>query len=55
MFTDPGDVVLDPFAGSGTAVFAALAMGRNAIGVEVYEPYFEKMQEQLNQQERLAI
>ncbi len=55
LFTDPDDVVLDPFAGSGTAVFAALAMGRNAIGVELYEPYFEKMQEQLSQQERLAI
>lgn len=55
LFTDPGDVVLDPFAGSGTAVFAALEMGRNAIGVELYEPYFEKMQEQLNQQTRLAI
>lgn len=55
LFTDPGDVVLDPFAGSGTAVFAALAMGRNAIGVEVYELYFEKMQEQLEQQTRLVI
>ena len=51
LFTDPGDVVLDPFAGSGTAVFAALAMGRNAIGVEMYEPYFEKMQEQLMQEQ----
>ena len=55
LFTDPGDVVLDPFAGSGTAVFAALAMGRNAIGVELHEPYYEKMQAELEQQTRLAI
>lgn len=55
LFTDPGDVTLDPFAGSGTAVFAALAMGRNAIGIELHEPYFEKMRERLKQQERLAI
>ena len=49
LFTDPGDMVLDPFAGSGTAVFAALDMGRNAMGVEIYEPYCEKLREQLAQ------
>ncbi len=55
LFTDPGDVVLDPFAGSGTAVFAALAMRRNAIGIELYAPYFEKLQAALERQERLAV
>ena len=55
LFSDPGDVVLDPFAGAGTAVFAALTMGRNAIGVEIHEPYFVKMKEQLRQQGRLEI
>ena len=55
LFTDPGDVVLDPFAGSGTAVFAALAMGRNAIGIELHEPYFEKMQAELEQRPRMAV
>ncbi len=55
LFTDPGDVVLDPFAGSGTAIFAALAMGRNAIGVELYEPYFKKLQSALEQRTQLAI
>ena len=47
LFTDPGDVVLDPFAGSGTAVLAALGMGRNAIGVEIYQPYVDRLWEQL--------
>lgn len=55
LFTDVGDVVLDPFAGSGTAIFAALAMDRNAIGVEVYEPYYEKMHGQLEMQARLVV
>ena len=54
LFTDDGDVVLDPFAGSGTTLFAALAKGRNAVGVEIYEPYYRKLQEELGQQVRLA-
>lgn len=48
LFTDPGDMVLDPFAGSGTALFAALNLGRNALGIEIHEPYFEALQEQLS-------
>ena len=39
MFTFPGDTVLDPFAGSGTTLRVALALGRNAIGYEVNEAF----------------
>ena len=46
-FTDPGDMVLDPFAGSGTSVVAALSLGRRAIGVEQNEKYFAAMRERL--------
>ncbi len=40
-FTDPGDVILDPFAGSGTTGVAALAEGRRVILVERVAEYAE--------------
>ena len=32
--TRPGDIVLDPFCGSGTTLAVALRLGRNAIGID---------------------
>ena len=40
-FTNPGDVVLGPFAGSGPTLRAAGDEGRRAIGVEIEERYCE--------------
>jgi hypothetical protein len=34
-YSRPGEVVLDPFAGVGTAIFVARSMGRPSIGVEL--------------------
>lgn len=54
LFTQPGDRVLDPFMGSGTTIFVAHEMGRQAIGIEMMPEYFEIVAKQLsNYQERL--
>lgn len=34
-FTEPGDLVLDPFMGGGTAVIEAIAEGRRAVGIDL--------------------
>ena len=41
MFSFVGDTVLDPFLGTGTTSVAAAKTGRNSIGFEVDEHYFE--------------
>ncbi|WP_315028990.1 site-specific DNA-methyltransferase [Capnocytophaga leadbetteri] len=47
LFTQEGDTVLDPFAGSGTTLFVAERMGRNAIGVELMDEYYQMIKEQI--------
>ena len=54
LFTVPGDTVLDPFAGSGTTLFAAYEMRRQAIGIEIVPEYVTAMEAKLKRyQQRL--
>jgi len=41
LFTDPGDIVLDPFLGSGTTALAAKKNNRRYIGIEILKEYAE--------------
>lgn len=47
LFTKPGDYVLDPFAGSGTTLRVAQKLGRNSLGIELLQQYFDNAQAQL--------
>jgi site-specific DNA-methyltransferase (adenine-specific) len=47
-FTDPGDVVLDPFCGSGTTGIACLRLGRRFIGIERDPKYAALARERLS-------
>ncbi len=47
IFTDPGDVVIDPCAGSGTTLLAAEQLGRRAYGFEIKREFVKAFYEQL--------
>lgn len=49
LFTQPGDVVLDPFLGSGTTALAAAQLGRSYIGIELSQEYVTIAQERVSQ------
>lgn len=41
IFTDPGEVVIDPVAGSGSTIVAAQNLGRKAYGFEIKKDFFK--------------
>lgn len=44
-FTDKGDVVIDPCAGSGTTLLAAASLGRRGYGFEIKKNFFKEANE----------
>lgn len=49
IFTDKGDVVIDPCAGSGTTLLAAAQCGRKAYGFEIKKNFYKDAQEKILQ------
>lgn len=47
IFTDPGDVVIDPCAGSGTTLRAAAEIGRNAYGFEISKEFYRRAKDEM--------
>jgi|SRR5579883_312308 len=50
MFSFVGDTVLDPFLGSGTTTVAAAKWGRNSVGFEVDNHYFDSALKRINRE-----
>jgi site-specific DNA-methyltransferase (adenine-specific) len=48
-WSNPGDLVLDPFIGSGTTAIAAVNNGRNFIGYEISSEYCKLAEERLKE------
>ena len=49
--SEEGDIVLDPFMGSGTTAAVAKSLGRNYIGCELHEDYGELIQKRIDEYE----
>lgn len=47
IFTDEGDVVIDPCCGSGTTLRAAMELGRSAYGFEIDRTFYQKAKDEM--------
>lgn len=47
LWTNPGDIVLDPFAGIGSVPYTAVTMNRRGIGIELKESYYKQAEKNL--------
>jgi DNA modification methylase len=42
LYTNPNEVVLEPFAGVGSGIYSAVSLGRKAVGAELKTSYFNQ-------------
>jgi len=49
MYSKEGDLVFDPFLGTGTTLLSAKSLNRNGVGTELSDEFFEYASEQLNE------
>ena len=55
IFTDPGDVVIDPVAGSGATLRAACELGRHSFGFEIDRKFYTEAKEKMLSAEALSV
>lgn len=51
-WSNEGDVVLDPFMGSGTTALAAIDLNRKYIGIEMVKEYYDICMERIKEKEK---
>ena len=54
LFTKKGDIVLDPFMGSGSTALAAISLERNFIGTEIHEQYYKVALQRIREMGKLS-
>lgn len=47
IFTDEGDVVIDPCCGSGTTLRAAVELGRSVYGFEIDRTFYQRAKDEM--------
>jgi len=55
LFTEEGDVVLDPFIGSGTTALACIELNRHYVGIELMEQYYKLALQAVTGHQRLVM
>ncbi len=53
LFTDPGDVVIDPVAGSGSTLIAAYNKGRSSFGFEIDRQFHPKAEKWVQENKKI--
>jgi len=53
IFTDPGDVVIDPVAGSGSTIVAAERLNRKASGFEIKKDFYLKADKWIKEEQKI--
>lgn len=55
LWTNPGDVVFDPFAGIGSVPYMAVILGRKGLGNELKESYYHQAVKNLTRADKMAV
>lgn len=55
LWSNPNDIVLDPFAGIGSTPYVALRMGRRGLGIELKQSYYEQAVKNCNEALKMSV